>query len=295
MSKTPSPGPSPREVTLSPAAHAKQAAVTSPTPINKGQNSIRNSLVALGLIVTGGVYVGGKIGEYTKSSTTTESYSSSPSVTEAIESIEDDGVDLEDAGPKVRPKRSSGSEKSKYIGPTASDRDLLKGTSKAKKAEDEAVKALRLTKFTTLESLKDEIRKGSMTLVRDNSHYSLSGIGEKDPENRSLYASLRPHAKKVLDKLAKEFYEKFNEKCVVTSLTRTEKYVDMLRKTNKNASKTSTHMSGTTFDIAKNSMTEAQLAWMRKTLAAMERSGEIIATEEWTQPCFHIVATRMDE
>lgn len=176
-----------------------------------------------------------------------------------------------------------------------SDAQVLQGTVMEKREENAAIAALRFPKFVTLQSLKDAIRSGKMEHVKDGQHYTLIGIGEKDPANKVTYASLRPHTKKLLNNLAQKFYQKFKKKWIVTSLARTEAYVDILRKTNKNASKTSTHMYGTTFDVAKNSMSPAQLAWMRTTLADMERLGEIVATEEWSKRCFHIVDTRANK
>lgn len=133
-----------------------------------------------------------------------------------------------------------------------------------------------------------------MEPVENGPYYTLVSVGIEDPENRHAYAALRPHAKRLLDTIAQKFHQKFKKKLVVSSLARTEAYVDILRKKrkNKNASKTSTHMYGTTFDFAKNGMSQAQLIWMRKTLADMERSGQIAATEEWVEPCFHIVDIR---
>ncbi len=170
-----------------------------------------------------------------------------------------------------------------------SDAQVLAGTPAEKKEENAAVAALKFQKFTTIQSLKDEIKKGKMVLVKNGHDYILKGIGEMDPSHKDVYASLRPHTKQLLDTIARQFYSKFKEKLTLTSLTRTESYVDILRKTNKNASKTSTHMYGTTFDCTKNGMTQTQLEWMRTLLAAMERSGKIVATEEWVQPCFHVV------
>lgn len=179
--------------------------------------------------------------------------------------------------------------------PTRDDIRTLAGSVSEKREEDNAVAALKLSKFTTLQSLKDAIQRGEMVTVKDGPHYILRGVGEEDPRNASLYASLRPHTKKMVDAIAAKFYAAFGQKLTISSLSRTESYVDILRKKNANASKTSTHMYGTTLDFTKTGMSQAQLEWMRKTLAEMEQSGILVATEEWKEPCFHIVDIHANE
>lgn len=176
-----------------------------------------------------------------------------------------------------------------------SDGQVLKGSKSEKREENNAVAALKFPKFATLQSLKNAINQRKMVFLTSGPYYILQGIGELDSKNAHFYASLRPHAKKMLDDLASKFHKIFGMKLKITSLTRTVAYVDMLRRTNGNASKTSTHMYGTTLDISKAGMSKAQIAWMRAHLAAMERSGKIVATEEWSQPCFHIVDIKANE
>jgi hypothetical protein len=50
----------------------------------------------------------------------------------------------------------------------------------------------------------------------------------------------------------------------------------------------SPHMTGATIDIAKDNLSRAEMAWMRRHLLAIETEGKIDVEEEFQQSCFHI-------
>lgn len=184
--------------------------------------------------------------------------------------------------------------------PKQTDAQVLAGSKSEKKEENAAVRNLApsIVQLEGIADIKKQLSTGKLVKVKDGKDYTLHDIGIDDPniKNRQFYATLRSHTKKLLDKIAADFSKKFGKKLRVSSLSRTKELVMMIRENgNTNASLTSTHMYGTTFDFTKNGMSQAELEWMRVTLANMERSGKIVATEEWAQPCFHIVDIRANE
>ena len=50
----------------------------------------------------------------------------------------------------------------------------------------------------------------------------------------------------------------------------------------------SPHLTGATIDIAKDGLSRAEIAWMRRRLLALETAGKIDVEEEFRQACFHI-------
>ena len=50
----------------------------------------------------------------------------------------------------------------------------------------------------------------------------------------------------------------------------------------------SPHLTGATIDIAKDGLSRAEIAWMRRRLLALEAAGKIDVEEEFQQACFHI-------
>ncbi len=116
---------------------------------------------------------------------------------------------------------------------------------------------------------------------------------------------LVPEAAKLLHSIGKEFSKRAAEagapgkKILVTSLLRTKASVNKLRKVNINATDSSTHMFGTTFDIAWNgfagegeNLSDADL---KKILAEVlydkRRNMECLVKFEKKTHCFHITVT----
>ena len=74
---------------------------------------------------------------------------------------------------------------------------------------------------------------------------------------------------------------------------RTVEYQKRLMGTNGNAAAAegeivSPHLTGATIDIAKNSLSREEMAWMRTRLLALEQASKIDVEEEFQQSCFHI-------
>ena len=103
----------------------------------------------------------------------------------------------------------------------------------------------------------------------------------------------RPWTATFLSDLAQAHTERFETPLQVTSAVRTVEYQKQLMQVNGNATNAegdivSPHLTGATIDIGKNTMSRAELAWMRNRLLQLQLQGKIDVEEEFRQACFHI-------
>jgi len=113
-------------------------------------------------------------------------------------------------------------------------------------------------------------------------------------ENRR-YA--RPWAAQFVDDLSREFYEKFHKSIEVNSAVRTAEQQRKLMRHNHNAAPAegevaSSHLAGTTIDIAKRGLTRKQHKWIADYLAEMKKQDVIEPEEERRQACFHVMVSQ---
>src|SRR5690348_13863252 len=113
-------------------------------------------------------------------------------------------------------------------------------------------------------------------------------------ENRR-YA--RPWAAQFIDDLGREFYEKFHRSIEVNSAVRTAEQQRKLMRHNHNAAPAegeiaSSHLAGTTIDIAKRGLTRKQHKWIADYLAEMKKQDVIEPEEERRQACFHVMVSQ---
>jgi len=103
----------------------------------------------------------------------------------------------------------------------------------------------------------------------------------------------RPWTARFLSDLAAAHYAHFHRPLQVSSAVRTVEYQKRLMRVNGNAAPAegdvvSPHLTGATIDIAKDNLSRAEMAWMRRYLLAREAEGKIDVEEEFQQSCFHI-------
>lgn len=110
------------------------------------------------------------------------------------------------------------------------------------------------------------------------------------PPNRRY---IRPWVQSFLDEVSQAYYEEFGEPLVITSAVRTVKVQRSLLHWNRNAApahgdRASSHLAGSTIDIARRNMTPEQNRWMEFVLQGYALNDLILAEEETGQMCFHI-------
>jgi len=113
-------------------------------------------------------------------------------------------------------------------------------------------------------------------------------------ENRR-YA--RPWAAQFVDDMGREFYEKFHKPIEVNSAVRTAEQQRKLTRRNHNAAPAegetaSSHLAGTTVDIAKRGLTRKQHKWIADYLANLKKQDVIEPEEERRQACFHVMVSQ---
>jgi len=103
----------------------------------------------------------------------------------------------------------------------------------------------------------------------------------------------RPWTARFLSDFARAHEAQFHRPIEVSSAVRTVEYQKRLMETNGNAAAAegdvvSPHLTGSTIDITKDSLSRQEMAWIRAKLLALERTGKIDVEEEFQQACFHI-------
>ncbi len=157
-------------------------------------------------------------------------------------------------------------------------------------------------KFGEIIKEKEEIRsyylQKKLILVDSSDVYVVDSLFHS-------FAFLTPDAKSLLDEIGMSFKEKLkntslkNARILVTSLLRTEKTVRRLMRRNKNSIRISSHLHGTTFDLAHNefvagkNLTPAENDYLKdmlaKTLYEFRENKKCYVTYEINQACFHVV------
>lgn len=118
---------------------------------------------------------------------------------------------------------------------------------------------------------------------------------------------LVPEAAKLLETIGKNFQDSLksknlgNHKFYVTSLLRSAQSVKSLRRVNRNATDSSTHQLGTTFDLAYSSFefvggqkrtSDVELKFvLAEVLRDLKKQKKCMVKYEKKTPCFHITAT----
>lgn len=119
------------------------------------------------------------------------------------------------------------------------------------------------------------------------------------------FSFLTKESKKLLNEIGTRFQSKLRNthfqkaRILITSLLRTQKSIKKLMRRNKNSVKTSSHLHGTTFDIAHHefvahkTLNEAENRFLRLTLAEtlqeFRENDRCFVTYESRQACFHVV------
>ena len=125
--------------------------------------------------------------------------------------------------------------------------------------------------YETSAEVRRAVVRGEHVPLRSNANYTVHNV-------RTPY--VRPRTRSFVAELAVSYRRACREPMVVTSATR-----PMSRRL-ANASSLSVHPTGIAIDLRRPS--GRCLTWLRKTLLAAERRGEIEATEERRPPHFHV-------
>lgn len=169
-------------------------------------------------------------------------------------------------------------------------------------------KKLGIAPFKSNQALKDQvdelISNEKIKKVKNSSSYIIDKLDYSHPY-------LVPDAARLLEDIGNRFEEKLqqNDKgnfyFKVSSLLRTEENQKALSKSNTNASKNSTHLYGTTFDIPYSKVIKKPLPWIRREVAdatvikllteaigELREEGRCLVITEYNEKCFHITVMK---
>jgi hypothetical protein len=121
--------------------------------------------------------------------------------------------------------------------------------------------------------------------------FNLDDPSERQAMKVTMLSSIRPEARKILEEVAKVYYEKFGRPLPVSSLIRPEQYQNDLRKVNRNAVLIDTppHTTGLAFDIDYRYMSGDEQTFLMTELARLKKEGRIEVIRERSAN-FHVFA-----
>ena len=177
----------------------------------------------------------------------------------------------------------------------SSAQSSLKGSARSQRIQNQEADSNHLSRIKNDKELTSMVNHGYLVSLP-------AGTITIDSRLQSKFRYVRPWTKVFLVRLEKTFEQKFGEttKLQVNSAVRTVEYQKSLRTRNGNAAKTtgpkrSSHLTGSSIDLAKLNLTHDQLVWLRSVLTSLVRRRLIEATEEHGQECFHIMVFKRYE
>lgn len=162
--------------------------------------------------------------------------------------------------------------------------------------------------FKTTQEFKDEIKdmvsSRRLEKISTNKYYVVKSLSHSHPY-------LTPRTANLLEDLGKRFRKKLDDNGMshysyeITSLLRTKESQRNLSRSNVNAASNTSHMYGTTFDIAYRSVVKRPLPWMKvevadakaikllsEAIGELRREGRCVVVTERIEKCFHITVVQ---
>lgn len=194
----------------------------------------------------------------------------------------------------TKPK-SLKSTRVKYTGSTKHRRyrrvywnPVLKGSLESMLRQNAEIDRLELPRIQNDDELENMILRQELVSIEETS--SLRVAANLDTTRRYC----RPWTREFLDDISDAFYDEFKQPLQVNSAVRTMEQQKKLRRHNRNAAPidgdtASSHLAGTTVDLAKRGLSRKQKKWLDAYLKNLQDQGLIEAAEERRQACYHIM------
>lgn len=172
--------------------------------------------------------------------------------------------------------------------PTAQE---LKGTHEIQRAQNTRAKLERLEPIKNDRELALRKKRGELQRIPESQWLRI------DPRLKEKWRWALPHVVRFVDNLAAVFYACYGHPLQVNSAVRTVEYQKWLGRRNANAAdvkgdEASSHLYGSTIDIAKKRLTLDELTMLRAVLIELKNSGRIAVAEEFNQAVFHVMVFR---
>lgn len=162
--------------------------------------------------------------------------------------------------------------------------DIICGSRQSMVAQNQEIDRTALPRIVDDRQLRQLEQNEELVEIRETQFLKLV-IKQQDRR----YA--RPWVKSFLEDMANQFGNQFKENLVVDSLVRTVEQQHQLRRVNRFAAPEtgdlpSSHLAGTTVDLAKRRYSKKQRRWIESYLRTMVEKGvAIVANEPY---CFHV-------
>ncbi len=171
-------------------------------------------------------------------------------------------------------------------------RPSLRGSPSSVERQNKQGKRENLSKIKNEEMIKRFVKAGLLVRIPDGKYGVV--VDSELPLNRRF---CRPQTVDFIKDLGTRFEKKFGKPIQVNSCVRDIETQAELRKRNRNAAKTygaraSSHLMGSTVDIARLGLTLTEQKFIRSRLLFHEGAGRIEATEEKRQAVWHVMVFR---
>lgn len=167
---------------------------------------------------------------------------------------------------------------------------VLKGSVDSMTRQNEEIDRLQLPRIADQEQLLELERTQELVPIPETQslHWSTSIQSDK------RYA--RPWTNQFLQDMSEAYYKEFRTPLQVNSAVRTIEQQQKLRRHNRNAAPeigelASSHLAGTTVDLARRGLTKPQHAWIESYLTNLRDQGLVEAAEERSTWCFHVMVS----
>lgn len=150
------------------------------------------------------------------------------------------------------------------------------------------------------EGIDELVSEDRLVKISTNKYYVVKYLSHSHPY-------LTPSAARLLEDIGKRFRKKLDENGLpnyaynITSVLRTKESQKNLRRSNGNASSNTSHLYGTTVDIAYNCLTKRPFLWVKvdaydakaikllsESIGELRREGRCVVVTERIEKCFHI-------
>lgn len=167
---------------------------------------------------------------------------------------------------------------------------VLKGSIDSMTRQNEEIDRLQLPRIADQEQLLELERSQELVPVRETRSLHWSEAIQSDKR----YA--RPWTNQFVQDMSEAYYKQFSSPLQVNSAVRTMEQQQKLRRHNRNAAPemgelASSHLAGTTVDLARRGLTKDQHAWVEVYLKNMRDLGLVEAAEERHTWCFHVMVS----
>jgi hypothetical protein len=154
------------------------------------------------------------------------------------------------------------------------------------------------------ENIGDLVDDDKLVKIGNTKYYVVEKLTHSHPY-------LTPEAEELLEDIGKRFRQKLDEKELgtfqfkISSLLRTVESQKKLSRSNGNASPNTSHLYGTTFDIAYGSLIKKPLPWVQtelvhgqaikalsEAIGELRKEGRCVVVTERNERCFHITVVK---